>query len=608
MHISFRSRMFLYNIIILIICMVLSEIFIINTMERYSVNDAIEKLSQESDELNASAQQLVVQTAASSTGNNDIIFNENAKYFAEKFQLTTGSRIQIFDAQGSILADSSSIDDSEILVEGKEQQYYAEVYAALNSQKEAYMYTKLNDQNYLMFATPIIINDTVIGVVRTVYSMQAMDEMIHFTSMLFIWTIFLAILVISGIMFISYKNLMQPISDVTQMSKDMTEGDLSKRFVVYKSKDEINLLKDNFNKMADEIENKINAYQEKQYELSLMLSNIESGVIAIDEKDKVITLNESAKKMFDCGNITDKDIKLGMLGEIKNLVAALRQTNEVLISEIVFKEKNLRIIAKYAGESTTYIDILVIIQDVTKDRLLKKEQNKFLSSISHELRTPLTTIIGYADMLNRRGTENTELTKKAIDTINKESQRLLRLVDDVLLMNKYDKLDFDMIFSDMDIDDVLNDVIEAMRMKSLKYGIDISYKATELPKILGDYDRIKQVFINVLDNAIKYSYEGGKINVTVTLNNNKYIQVDIRDYGIGVPNDMIDNVFEAFYRVDEERSRQRGGIGMGLSIVRQIIKSHGGEVVLSSQEGEGTLVSITLPTKNTQLTNQEDKK
>jgi signal transduction histidine kinase len=211
-------------------------------------------------------------------------------------------------------------------------------------------------------------------------------------------------------------------------------------------------------------------------------------------------------------------------------------------------------------------------------------------------------------MLNRRGTENTELTKKAIDTINKESQRLLRLVDDVLLMNKYDKLDFDMIFSDMDIDDVLNDVIEAMRMKSLKYGIDISYKATELPKILGDYDRIKQVFINVLDNAIKYSYEGGKINVTVTLNNNKYIQVDIRDYGIGVPNDMIDNVFEAFYRVDEERSRQRGGIGMGLSIVRQIIKSHGGEVVLSSQEGEGTLVSITLPTKNTQLTNQEDKK
>ena len=150
MHISFRSRMFLYNIIILIICMVLSEIFIINTMERYSVNDAIEKLSQESDELNASAQQLVVQTAASSTGNNDIIFNENAKYFAEKFQLTTGSRIQIFDAQGSILADSSSIDDSEILVEGKEQQYYAEVYAALNSQKEAYMYTKLNDQNYLL--------------------------------------------------------------------------------------------------------------------------------------------------------------------------------------------------------------------------------------------------------------------------------------------------------------------------------------------------------------------------------------------------------------------------------------------------------------------------
>lgn len=608
MHISFRLRMFLFNIIILIICMVLSEIFIINTMERYSVNDAIEKLAQESDELNASAQQLIIQTAASSTGNNDIIFNENAKYFAEKFQLTTGSRIQIFDAQGAILADSSSIDDTEILVEDKEQQYYAEVYSALNSKNEAYMYTKINDENYIMYATPIIINDKVVGIVRTVYSMQAMDEIIHFTSMLFIWTIFLAILVISGIMFFSYKNLMEPISDITQMSKDMTEGDLSKRFVIYKSKDEINLLKDNFNKMADEIENRINDYKEKQYELSLMLSSIESGVIAIDENDQVITLNKSAKRMLDCENILDEDIKLGMLGDIKDLVSNLRQTNDMVISEIIYKGKNLRVIAKHAGESTMYIDILVIIQDITKDKLLKKEQNKFLSSISHELRTPLTTIIGYSDMLNRRGTENAEITAKALDTINKESLRLLRLVDDVLLMNKYEKLDFDMIFSDVDIDDVLNDVIEAMRIKSLKYGIDISYKATELPKILGDYDRIKQVFINILDNAIKYSYDGGKINVTATFNNDKYIQVDIRDYGIGVPANMVDNVFEAFYRVDEERSRQRGGIGLGLSIVKQIINSHGGEIILNSQEGEGTLVSITLPAKCVQLTEQEDKK
>ena len=236
---------------------------------------------------------------------------------------------------------------------------------------------------------------------------------------------------------------------------------------------------------------------------------------------------------------------------------------------------------------------------------MKKEQNKFLSSISHELRTPLTTIIGYTDMLTRRGTDNADVTSKALETINKESQRLQRLVDDVLLMNKYEKIDFDMTFSDMDVDDVLNDVVEAMRIKSLRYGIDISYTATDLPPILGDYDRMKQVFINILDNAIKYSYEGGKINVTATANN-EHVQVDIRDYGIGVPEDMIENVFEAFYRVDEERSRERGGFGLGLSIVKQIILRHGGEVTLKSREGEGTLISVVLPAKNAQPEKQED--
>ena len=338
-----------------------------------------------------------------------------------------------------------------------------------------------------------------------------------------------------------------------------------------------------------------------------MLSSIDSGVVAIDDKDNIITLNESAKAMLGYENMPDENIKLPMLSEIGDVVLSLRKTNQEIIKEIEFNDKNLYVCAKFAGKSTMYIDVLVIIKDITKDKLIKKEQNKFLSSISHELRTPLTTIIGYTDMLNRRGTDNTELTSKALNTINKEGQRLLRLVDDVLLMNKYDKIDFDMIFSDMDVDDVLNDVVEAMRIKSLKYKIDISYTATELPKIFGDYDRIKQVFINILDNAIKYSYEGGKINVTATYND-KYIQVDIRDYGIGVPEDMIGHVFQAFYRVDEERSRERGGFGLGLSIVKQIIKSHGGEISLSSKEGEGTLITVMLPAKPNQIIEQEGKK
>lgn len=606
MLISFRLRMCLYNIIILVISMVLVEVFVINTMERYSVNDAIQTLSAEADEISATSKQIIYQNELYDI-DKSVVFDDNAMYFAEKYQLSTGSRIQIFNSSGDLLADSGGDVDTETVSKDDQQEYYAEVYSALNSKKEAYMYTKINKENYVVYATPIIVDDSAIGVIRTIYSMQSMDKLIHYTSLLFILATFIAILILIVIMMISYKSLMEPISDITQMSKDMSEGVLDKRFVIYKSKDEINLLKDNFNKMADEITKRIYDYKEKQYELSLMLSSIDSGVVAIDSSDNIITLNESAKTMLGYENMPDENIKLPMLSEIGDVVLNLRKTNKEVIKEIIFNDKNLYVCAKYAGKSTMYIDVLVIIKDITKDKLIKKEQNKFLSSISHELRTPLTTIIGYTDMLTRRGTDNTEITSKALKTINKEGQRLLRLVDDVLLMNKYDKIDFDMIFSDMDVDDVLNDVVEAMRIKSLKSGIDISYTATELPEIFGDYDRIKQVFINILDNAIKYSFEGGKINVTAT-SNDKCIRVDIRDYGIGVPEDMIGHVFEAFYRVDEERSRERGGFGLGLSIVKQIIKSHGGEVTLSSKEGEGTLITVILPAKPSQTTSQGDKK
>ncbi len=409
-----------------------------------------------------------------------------------------------------------------------------------------------------MYSMPIVIDNKVVGIVRNLYAMSAMDSMILYAKQTFVVATLIATAVIVMILLATYKKLMEPITDITKMSADMSAGDLSKRFVIYKSKDEINLLKHNFNQMADEITRRIDDYKEKQAELTLMLSNIDSGVIAIDEANQVITLNDSAQTMLGYDDVEKQNIKLSMLGEIEELVVLLRDTEETVYKEIEYGSRHLFVVCKYAGEAVESVDVIVVIRDITKDKKIVKEQNKFLSSISHELRTPLTTIIGYADMLVRRGTENTEVTHKALDTIGKEAQRLLRLVDDVMIINKYEKLDFDMVFSDLDVDDVLSEVIESMRIKSLKYGINIIYTAAETPLILGDYDRMKQVFINVLDNAIKYSYEGGRINVAASVVN-QYVRIDIRDYGMGVPENMIGNVFEAFYRVDEERSREKGG-------------------------------------------------
>ncbi len=598
MRISFRLRMILYNLIIFVVCILLAGIVIINALERYSLNNALATLSKHADEINASTKQFLLQNQ-SGAASLEMLFEENALYLAERYQITTGSRVQIFDSKGSLIVDSGSIADMSV-VKSETSQYFADVFSALNSKKDTYMYSDVGGKNFVMYSMPIVIDNKVVGIVRNLYAMSAMDSMILYAKQTFIVATLIATAVIVMILLVTYKKLMEPITDITKMSADMSAGDLSKRFVIYKSKDEINLLKHNFNQMADEITRRIDDYKEKQAELTLMLSNIDSGVIAIDEANQVITLNDSAQTMLGYDDVEKQNIKLSMLGEIEELVILLRDTEETVYKEIEYGGRHLFVVCKYAGEAVESVDVIVVIRDITKDKKIVKEQNKFLSSISHELRTPLTTIIGYADMLVRRGTENTEVTHKALDTIGKEAQRLLRLVDDVMIINKYEKLDFDMVFSDLDVDDVLSEVIESMRIKSLKYGINIIYTAAETPLILGDYDRMKQVFINVLDNAIKYSYEGGRINVAASVVN-QYVRVDIRDYGIGVPENMIGNVFEAFYRVDEERSREKGGIGLGLSIVRQIVEKHGGEVILSSKDNEGTLVSIFLPQKHSVL-------
>ena len=602
MRISFRLRMILYNLIIFVVCMLLAGVFIINAMERYSVNSALATLGKYADETSASTKQFLLQNQSSAAAL-DTLFEENALYLAERYQITTGSRVQIFNSKGLLIADSGSVVDMGTLGSDASQ-YYADAFSALNSKQDAYIYSEVAGNNFVMYSMPIVIDDKVVGIIRNLYPMSMMDQMIAYVTQIFAVATLIAILIIVMILLVTYNNLIAPITDITKMSADMSEGDLSKRFVIFKSKDEINLLKSNFNKMADEITKRIDDYKEKQAELTLMLSNIESGVLAIDENNRVITLNDSAQTLLGYGGVEKQNIKLSMLGEVEELVMLLRATEETVYKEIEYADKNLYVVAKYAGEAVESVDVIVIIRDITKDKKIVKEQNKFLSSISHELRTPLTTIIGYADMLNRRGTQNVEITNKALETIGKEAQRLLRLVDDVLVINKYEKLDFDMVFSDMDVDDVLRELIEAMRIKSLKYGINIIYTATDIPPILGDYDRIKQVFINVLDNAIKYSYEGSRINVAASVVN-QYVRIDIRDYGMGVPENMIGNVFEAFYRVDEERSREKGGVGLGLSIVKQIVEKHGGEVILSSKDNEGTLVSILLPTKHSVLEKEE---
>ena len=240
---------------------------------------------------------------------------------------------------------------------------------------------------------------------------------------------------------------------------------------------------------------------------------------------------------------------------------------------------------------------MIIIRNVTATKQFQNEQKKFISSVSHELRTPLTTIIGYTDMLTRRQVVDPEILNRSLSTINREGHRLLRLVDDLLNVNQFDKIEFDVKKANLDLHALLIDVVDQMQIKSSQNDIEINYKSDEnLPEILGDYDRLQQLFINVLHNAIKYSDKGDIIDVVSTREDGSIV-VSIRDYGVGISDVEKDRIFNAFYRVDEDRARSEGegGAGLGLYLVKQIVEKHNGTIRVDSQVGEGTNVIVTLP-------------
>ncbi len=613
MHLSFRAKIILYNIAALIICLVSVSFFITGAMQNYAVNNALEYLGAFSEEIQLiAAQEISVARERNIDLANIDSLTELASQLAVRFQTITASRVHIYgysDAGVTIIADSASEADIEVETVEMESSYPAmEVNASFQSGQKAYVYTVLSGRSYLMYAVPILDGEDILGVVRIAYSIGMMDNLVTYTSGLFVVATIIAVVIIFIVLFWLNQRIMEPITEVTQMSRNMAKGDLDKRFVVFKTRDEVDLLRENFNQMADEIQKRIQDFEEKQAELTLMLSSVDSGVIALDQDGKIVMLNTKVKEFFGYEEMSDEGIQLAMLPELKELVAQLNEESE-LVRSVDLDEKSFSINVRRIDNEGIGIDVLIIINDITRDKMLMKEQNKFLSSISHELRTPLTTIIGYADMLKRRGTDNAEVTSKAMDVIYSEGGRLSRLVDDVLSMRNYEKMDFSMTFEDMDVSEALSEVIEQMRMRSMRYGIDIEYVSSPLPRIYGDYDRLKQVFINIIDNAIKYSYEGGRIKITALEDGKGYIHIDFRDHGIGVPRTMEEDVFKAFYRVDEERSRERGGVGLGLSIVRQIITKHGGDVMLTSKEGEGTLVSVILPSKKIKSTDAqgEDK-
>ena len=396
--------------------------------------------------------------------------------------------------------------------------------------------------------------------------------------------------------FLLSQILITPIRALTVGTKRVAAGDFANRVTV-DSRDEIGDLTQNFNHMAKVLQDTISEAENERNKLSTLFLHMTDGVVAFNASGSVIHYNPAATQMLaqNLSGQTTFDEIFSKEAELDTLLTLRRP--QYIETQKTVGERELELFMAPFSSDQTQGGVLVVIHDVTEQRKSEQSKREFVANVSHELRTPLTNIKAYAETIISSGDDLPgELRSNFLAVIVSEADRMTRIVQDLLTLSKIDYGKLEMNISRFSFRKAVENVYEAAKLNAEQnhHHTMTLTEEDDIPDVNGDRERIEQVVTNIVSNAVKYTPDGGKIEIHVGKSgNNVYVRVS--DNGIGIPEKDLPRLFDRFYRVDKARSRESGGTGLGLSIAQEILKQHKGAIRIDSVYGEGTDVRITLP-------------
>lgn len=413
------------------------------------------------------------------------------------------------------------------------------------------------------------------------------------------WALLFGMLISAIMGFFLSRTIIAPISTLQHRSESMAEGDFGHKIEV-RSRDEIGRLTIAFNNMAARINMNMEEIQTEKNKVEAILLHMTDAVCAYDNNGRLIHINPAGEKLLGELGTESFDDLFERLGANISLYRILYiDPTETIERDIELNGKNLRaFFAPFTAERSLTAGVVVVLQDVTKSLQLDNARREFVANVSHELRTPLTTIRSYAETIAEMEQDNAESpVLHFIKVIESEADRMTRLVKDLLTLSKLDSSKYNIQKEMFDLGALVRSVSEKLSVAcSGTHEITVE-ENMESPDCYGERDAIEQVLTNIISNSIKYTPDGGKIDVKC-VGNLKNAVITVRDNGIGIPAEDLPRVFERFYRVDKARSRQSGGTGLGLAIARDIVLRHGGSISIDSPHRNGTIVTVTLPLYN----------
>ena len=505
------------------------------------------------------------------------------------------ARITLIDAEGIVLADSeeeaSRMDNHLNRPEIQE--------ARVKNTGMSVRFSKTLGMETLYVAVPVEEEDSIKGYIRMSRPLAEVRHYVREIDVLILQSFLIVGILSFFVAFIFTSRLTSPIHEMERFTKRLREGEDPGSLMI-NSVDETGRLARNINYMVMELKEKIRSANEEKGKLKSVFASMEAGILVLDTDDRIETINNASMKIFKVHSldiIGKTPLEAFRNVEMQKALDRFKETDKPLSLELVLEAEDPAtlevILSPVQGLPKGQEKTMIVLHDVTRLKKLEKTRADFVANVTHEIKTPLTAILGFIETLEEGALYEKEAAQKFLRIIQKHAERLNRMVDDLLVISDAELGEMIFFFEEISLDGVIENILPVIEARAFEKGLVIEKEIpNDLQSIWGDRDRLHQILLNILDNAVKFTPDKGKILIRAYDGKDGNVRVEISDTGIGIPKGEIPRLGERFYRVDKARSRELGGTGLGLSIVKHLMTAHNGRMEVKSQLGKGTTICL----------------
>jgi len=613
---SIRVKFVIVYVLVNIISLQLIGLFFTTQLRTTNINTFEQNIMEQEKILNYHIREELDKDKSNSlteSDNNDTKSTDTKSSITKlvsEFNIQKLLLVSVIDKDSKIVASSSKNGNDDYLSKRSFDPQVSQVLKTGESAKKIQTNPDTKRRVWL-YVSPIKKDNEVVGVVSLMADIESVyQDLVGITKIFTVGTI-LSILITTIIGFVASKTVTSSIEKMSAQVKTMASGNYG-TVVGINTNDEIGDLAKVFNQISKRIKEEQDVTETERRKLATIIESMMDGIITTDTNGKVILINTSAGDMIDAPEneiLIGKDaLKLLNISEYESIGEIIEAEDSLLVNvseddEGLLLRAEFSKILKEENEdlsqvSTELEGYIIVLYDVTDQERQERERREFVSTVSHELRTPLTTMNSYIEALEEGVINDKELAPQFIDTIHKETTRMIRMVNELMQLGKMDIKEehYDKEF--IDINKLIEQISDRFELTHPEKNF-IKYIPKTPIFVEGDQDKLTQVFDNIMNNAIKYSPNGKNITVRVRQNyNHNRVSISIKDEGVGIPLVHIDKIFKRFYRVDKSRQRTMGGTGLGLALAKNIVEAHRGRIWAQSREGYGSIIFVTLPCEN----------